>query len=55
MVSLAESHIARNRKAVFVTRQLPQQIAAISEIAPILRGSCALPEKSEGAYPPLRH
>ena len=50
MVSLAEAHIARNRKAVFVTRQLPQQVAAVSDIAPILRGACAPPEKVEGAY-----
>jgi rhamnose utilization protein RhaD (predicted bifunctional aldolase and dehydrogenase)/NAD(P)-dependent dehydrogenase (short-subunit alcohol dehydrogenase family) len=50
MVSLAEAHIARNRRAVFVTRQLPQQAATVSEIAPILRGACALPENVEGAY-----
>jgi rhamnose utilization protein RhaD (predicted bifunctional aldolase and dehydrogenase)/NAD(P)-dependent dehydrogenase (short-subunit alcohol dehydrogenase family) len=50
MVSLAEAHIARKRKAVFVTRQLPQQAAAICEIAPVLRGACALPEKNEGAW-----
>jgi len=50
MVSRAEDHIARNRKAVFATRQLPQQAAAVSEIAPILRGACALPEKAEGAW-----
>jgi rhamnose utilization protein RhaD (predicted bifunctional aldolase and dehydrogenase)/NAD(P)-dependent dehydrogenase (short-subunit alcohol dehydrogenase family) len=50
MVSLAEAYIARKRKAVFVTRQLPQHATAVSEIAPVLRGACALPEKNEGAY-----
>ncbi len=51
MVSLAEAHIVRNRKAVFVTRQLPQQAAAVSEIAPILRGACSLRKKRRRLSP----
>jgi NAD(P)-dependent dehydrogenase (short-subunit alcohol dehydrogenase family) len=36
---------------VFVSAQLPQQAAAVADIAPILRGACALPDaKSEGAF-----
>jgi rhamnose utilization protein RhaD (predicted bifunctional aldolase and dehydrogenase)/NAD(P)-dependent dehydrogenase (short-subunit alcohol dehydrogenase family) len=51
MVSLAEERLQRNRKAVFVTAQLPQQMATLGEVAPILRGACSLKEeKSDGAY-----
>jgi len=51
MVTLAEEYLARGRKAVFVSAQLPQQVAAPADIAPILRGACALPDaKTEGAW-----
>jgi rhamnose utilization protein RhaD (predicted bifunctional aldolase and dehydrogenase)/NAD(P)-dependent dehydrogenase (short-subunit alcohol dehydrogenase family) len=51
LVSLAEARIARARKAVFVTAQLPQQLAAFADVAPILRGACSLrDEKVEGAW-----
>jgi rhamnose utilization protein RhaD (predicted bifunctional aldolase and dehydrogenase)/NAD(P)-dependent dehydrogenase (short-subunit alcohol dehydrogenase family) len=51
MVTLAEDRLKRGRKAVFATVQLPQQIAALAEVAPALRGACALPdEKIEGAW-----
>jgi len=33
MVSLAEARLARNRKAVFVTAQLPQTSAALAAVA----------------------
>ena len=51
LVSLAEERIARARKAVFVTAQLPQQLAALADVAPILRGACSRrDEKVEGAW-----
>ncbi|MGE3147717.1 MAG: bifunctional aldolase/short-chain dehydrogenase [Pseudorhodoplanes sp.] len=51
MVTLAEERLARNRKAVFVTAQLPQRIASVAEIAPTLRGATSLrDEKVEGAW-----
>ncbi len=51
MVSLAEGRLARGRKAVFATAQLPQRIAPLNEVAPVLRGACALPgPASDGAY-----
>jgi rhamnose utilization protein RhaD (predicted bifunctional aldolase and dehydrogenase)/NAD(P)-dependent dehydrogenase (short-subunit alcohol dehydrogenase family) len=51
MVTLAEERLKRDRKAVFVTAQLPQQLAAVTDIAPALRGACSLEdEKTEGAF-----
>jgi rhamnose utilization protein RhaD (predicted bifunctional aldolase and dehydrogenase)/NAD(P)-dependent dehydrogenase (short-subunit alcohol dehydrogenase family) len=41
-VSLAEEQIARRRKSVFTPARLPAAIAAASEVAPILRGACAI-------------
>src|SRR2546422_5145771 len=51
LVTLAEERLQRNRKAVFVTAQLPQAIASVTAVAPILRGACSLKdEKIEGAW-----
>ncbi len=51
MVTRAEERLKKNRKAVFATAQLPQAIAPRAEIAPILRGACALQDdKIEGAW-----
>jgi rhamnose utilization protein RhaD (predicted bifunctional aldolase and dehydrogenase)/NAD(P)-dependent dehydrogenase (short-subunit alcohol dehydrogenase family) len=51
MVSLAEDRLKRNRKAVFVTAQLPQRVAPLAAVAPILRGACSLADdKIEGAW-----
>jgi rhamnose utilization protein RhaD (predicted bifunctional aldolase and dehydrogenase)/NAD(P)-dependent dehydrogenase (short-subunit alcohol dehydrogenase family) len=51
MVTLAETRLAKNRKAVFVSAQLPQRAGSLAEIAPILRGATALPDpKIEGAW-----
>ena len=51
LVTLAEERLQRGRKAVFTTAQLPQQVATVSEVAPILRGACSLKdEKIDGAY-----
>jgi len=44
IVSLAEERLARGRKSVFVPARLPTALAGAAEIAPILRGACALPD-----------
>ncbi len=51
LVTRAEERLARNRKAVFVTTQLPQAIAPRAAVAPLLRGAASLKdEKTEGAW-----
>src|SRR3954470_8720847 len=51
LVTRAEERLARNRKAVFVTAQLPQAIAPVGAVAPILRGACSRADtKIEGAW-----
>ena len=51
MVTLAEDRLKRGRKAVFATAQLPQRVAAVAEVAPIMRGAASLKdEKAEGAW-----
>jgi rhamnose utilization protein RhaD (predicted bifunctional aldolase and dehydrogenase)/NAD(P)-dependent dehydrogenase (short-subunit alcohol dehydrogenase family) len=51
MVSRAEAHLKKNRKAVFVTAQLPQRGAALAAVAPLVRGACSLADdKVEGAW-----
>jgi rhamnose utilization protein RhaD (predicted bifunctional aldolase and dehydrogenase)/NAD(P)-dependent dehydrogenase (short-subunit alcohol dehydrogenase family) len=51
MVSLAEAHLRRDRKSVFVTAQLPQRLSPLAEVAPIVRGACSLPDtKNAGAF-----
>lgn len=50
-VSLAEERLRKNRKTVFVAVTLPKQLAAVSAVAPILRGLCAL--KVKGAVKPM--
>lgn len=51
LVTLAEDALRKDRKSVFVSAQLPRQIAPLAEIAPILRGACAIKdEKLEGAW-----
>jgi rhamnose utilization protein RhaD (predicted bifunctional aldolase and dehydrogenase)/NAD(P)-dependent dehydrogenase (short-subunit alcohol dehydrogenase family) len=49
MVSLAESRLRQGRPVVFQKAQLPADLAAAAEIAPILRGACAI--RNEGADP----
>ncbi|MGA2124570.1 MAG: bifunctional aldolase/short-chain dehydrogenase [Xanthobacteraceae bacterium] len=44
MTSLAEQRLARGRRQVFVAGPLPQRIAALAEVAPVLRGACSLPD-----------
>jgi rhamnose utilization protein RhaD (predicted bifunctional aldolase and dehydrogenase)/NAD(P)-dependent dehydrogenase (short-subunit alcohol dehydrogenase family) len=50
MVSLAEARLRRGRKAVFASIQLPQRVAALAEVAPIVRGACSRKSSTEGAY-----
>ena len=51
LVSLAEERLARSRKSVFQPRALPAGVAESAEIAPILRGLCAIPDMHrEGTY-----
>jgi rhamnose utilization protein RhaD (predicted bifunctional aldolase and dehydrogenase)/NAD(P)-dependent dehydrogenase (short-subunit alcohol dehydrogenase family) len=51
MVSLAEARLGKNRTAVFVTVQLPQQTAALAAVAPVVRGACSLKDaRTEGAW-----
>jgi rhamnulose-1-phosphate aldolase/alcohol dehydrogenase len=51
MVTRAEDRLRRQRKAVFVSAQLPQRVAPRAEIAPILRGACSQPDPAaEGAF-----
>jgi rhamnose utilization protein RhaD (predicted bifunctional aldolase and dehydrogenase)/NAD(P)-dependent dehydrogenase (short-subunit alcohol dehydrogenase family) len=51
LVTLAEQRLSKNRKAVFVTAQLPQAIAPVAAVAPILRGACSLQDRTiEGAW-----
>jgi rhamnose utilization protein RhaD (predicted bifunctional aldolase and dehydrogenase)/NAD(P)-dependent dehydrogenase (short-subunit alcohol dehydrogenase family) len=51
LVTLAEERLKRNRRAVFATAQLPQAVAPIETVAPILRGTCnRKDERTEGAW-----
>src|SRR5437763_8082244 len=51
IVGLAEECLARGRSNVFVPAKLPAALARTAEIAPILRGACALPDPAtQGIY-----
>lgn len=51
LVTLAEQRLAKNRRSVFVSTQLPQQVAGVADVAPIVRGACAIKDaKNEGAW-----
>jgi len=51
MVTLAEAWLQRGRKYAFSSIALPQRVAALADVAPILRGACALrAEEVEGAW-----
>jgi rhamnose utilization protein RhaD (predicted bifunctional aldolase and dehydrogenase)/NAD(P)-dependent dehydrogenase (short-subunit alcohol dehydrogenase family) len=50
-VSLAEHRLARRRTAVFAAAPLPAALAGAAEVAPILRGACAIADPSgSGAF-----
>jgi len=51
MVTLAETRLQKNRRSVFVSGAVPRQAMSIEEIAPVLRGACAIKDEStEGAF-----
>ena len=51
LVTMAEQRLGRNRRAVFATAQLPQAIAPVDAVAPILRGVCSGKDaRVEGAW-----
>jgi rhamnose utilization protein RhaD (predicted bifunctional aldolase and dehydrogenase)/NAD(P)-dependent dehydrogenase (short-subunit alcohol dehydrogenase family) len=51
LVTLAEERLKRARRSVFATKQMPQQIAALADVAPVLRGACSGKDaKVEGAW-----
>jgi rhamnose utilization protein RhaD (predicted bifunctional aldolase and dehydrogenase)/NAD(P)-dependent dehydrogenase (short-subunit alcohol dehydrogenase family) len=51
LVTLAEVRLSRNRKAVLVSAPLPQAVAPLAAVAPILRGAASLKDAStEGAW-----
>jgi rhamnose utilization protein RhaD (predicted bifunctional aldolase and dehydrogenase)/NAD(P)-dependent dehydrogenase (short-subunit alcohol dehydrogenase family) len=50
-VSLAEGRLARSRKTVFTAARLPAAVAGAAEVAPILRGACAIADPDgSGAF-----
>ncbi len=51
MVTLAEERVAGGRRRIFAPGALPERLAAPAEIAPIVRGACAIADPaSAGAY-----
>jgi rhamnose utilization protein RhaD (predicted bifunctional aldolase and dehydrogenase)/NAD(P)-dependent dehydrogenase (short-subunit alcohol dehydrogenase family) len=51
MVTLAEERLKRNRKSEFAAARIPQQVAALADVAPILRGAVSSKdERIEGAW-----
>jgi rhamnose utilization protein RhaD (predicted bifunctional aldolase and dehydrogenase)/NAD(P)-dependent dehydrogenase (short-subunit alcohol dehydrogenase family) len=51
LVTLAEQRLTKNRKAVFVTAQVPQAVTPVATVAPILRGAASRKdEATEGAW-----
>jgi len=50
-VTRAEERLQRARRSVFAIARLPQQAAALADVAPVVRGACAMKdEKTEGAW-----
>jgi rhamnose utilization protein RhaD (predicted bifunctional aldolase and dehydrogenase)/NAD(P)-dependent dehydrogenase (short-subunit alcohol dehydrogenase family) len=50
-VTLAEERLQRGRRNVFAPAALPAKLAAVEQVAPILRGACALPDAAvAGSY-----
>jgi rhamnose utilization protein RhaD (predicted bifunctional aldolase and dehydrogenase)/NAD(P)-dependent dehydrogenase (short-subunit alcohol dehydrogenase family) len=50
-VTRAEERLKRGRKAVFASAQMPQRLANRADVAPVIRGACALKhERVEGAW-----
>jgi rhamnose utilization protein RhaD (predicted bifunctional aldolase and dehydrogenase)/NAD(P)-dependent dehydrogenase (short-subunit alcohol dehydrogenase family) len=50
-VSAAEKRIAKSRRSVFPAISLPPRLAALAEVAPVVRGACSWKDdKHEGAF-----
>src|SRR5207248_1594004 len=50
-VSLAEERLVHRRKTVFAAARLPEIVAGAEEVAPILRGACAIADPAgSGSY-----
>lgn len=50
-VSLAEEQLARGRKSTFASARLPSAVASAAEVAPMLRGACAIADpRGSGDY-----
>jgi rhamnose utilization protein RhaD (predicted bifunctional aldolase and dehydrogenase)/NAD(P)-dependent dehydrogenase (short-subunit alcohol dehydrogenase family) len=51
LAARAEERLRRGRAKVFASAQMPSQIATVAEVAPILRGACAMKdERTEGDW-----
>src|ERR1700719_1331682 len=51
LVTRAEDYLKKHRKAVFATARLPQAIAPLETVAPVLRGACSIKDdRIEGAW-----
>ncbi len=46
----AEERLARGRKNVFAGAVLPNAVAGVAEVAPIVRGACALPGTAQDSW-----
>ena len=51
MVSRAEARRAKGRRNVFAPVTLPAEPASVAEVAPIVRGACAVPAATAGGEP----
>jgi rhamnose utilization protein RhaD (predicted bifunctional aldolase and dehydrogenase)/NAD(P)-dependent dehydrogenase (short-subunit alcohol dehydrogenase family) len=51
MVSRAEARLAKGRRNVFAPAALPAELASASEIAPVIRGACAVRASAPGSEP----
>jgi rhamnose utilization protein RhaD (predicted bifunctional aldolase and dehydrogenase)/NAD(P)-dependent dehydrogenase (short-subunit alcohol dehydrogenase family) len=50
-VSRAEARLRRGRKVAFVAARLPERMASLADVAPIIRGACSLKDPAvEGVY-----
>ena len=47
-ISRAEARLAKGRRNVFAARALPSNIASVTDIAPVIRGACAVPAAKGG-------
>src|SRR3954453_10234817 len=51
LVDSAEQRLAKNRKPAFISAKLPDRLAQLADVAPVIRGACSLPDdKIDGAW-----